>query len=66
MTETKSTALDALLQNPSTDSKDLTPEPEKTKVLKRKRSTENFLTDSPIKKLHSEFDDKKEKGTFLL
>ena len=57
MTETKPTALEVLIQPVS---KEISIEPEKEKILKRKRSTENFLSDSPIKKLHSEVNDKKE------
>lgn len=59
MTETKPTALEVLLQ-PVSEPKEISIEPEKEKILKRKRSTENFLSDSPIKKLHAEVEDKKE------
>ena len=42
------------------ESKEEKIEPEK--VIKRKRSNENFLHDSPIKKLHTEKDEKIKKG----
>jgi len=55
-------ALDPAVQNPpneTTEPQEIPPELEKDLVLKRKRSSENLLSDSPIKKVHIEPEEKK-------